>query len=228
MSENEQKNLKIRFKFSGGEEFEAEGNAAFIEEQRNYFLKLIGKTKTEDKFSTKKIGTVSIHTKEDTAPFTDFLKKDSLPTPELITQYPQKITENNAHYLKGEAQSKSESSTQSLDSTPAHLWDILIKTEGDLVLLRRKPRISAQEGVLLLLAGAKSLLNKTSYSALLLSKAMKKSGFSEGRLDRLLSHELKENYLEIEGNKRGRVYKLTASGFTKAYVLANKLYKDWL
>lgn len=227
MSENEQKTLKIRFKFSGGEEFEAEGNASFIEEQRNYFLKLIGKTKHEDKFFTKKIGTVSIQTKENMAPFSDFLKKDSLPTPELITQYPQKTTENNAPYLK-EEQPKSESSTQYLDSTPAHLWDILIKTEGDLVLLRRKPRISAQEGVLLLLAGAKSLLNKISYSALLLSKAMKKSGFSEGRLDRLLSHELKENYLEIEGNKRGRVYKLTASGFTKAYVLANKLYKDWL
>ena len=36
-------NLKIRFRLPNGEEFEAEGSQSFIEQQRNYFLTLIGK-----------------------------------------------------------------------------------------------------------------------------------------------------------------------------------------
>ena len=36
-------NLKIRFRLLNGEEFEAEGSQSFIEQQRSYFLTLIGK-----------------------------------------------------------------------------------------------------------------------------------------------------------------------------------------
>ena len=43
MAGDSEKILKIRFRFPGGEEFEAEGSREFIEQQRNYFLALIGK-----------------------------------------------------------------------------------------------------------------------------------------------------------------------------------------
>lgn len=45
MAEEAEKTLKIRLRFSGGEEFEAQGTQEFIEQQRNYFLNLIGKQK---------------------------------------------------------------------------------------------------------------------------------------------------------------------------------------
>lgn len=47
MAEEAEKTLKIRLRFSGGEEFEAQGTQEFIEQQRNYFLNLIGKQKQE-------------------------------------------------------------------------------------------------------------------------------------------------------------------------------------
>ena len=43
MENTENEKLKIRFKFSSGEEFEAEGPREFIEQQRAFFLSLTGR-----------------------------------------------------------------------------------------------------------------------------------------------------------------------------------------
>ena len=45
MNNGENNTLKMRFRLPNGEEFEAEGPREFIEQERNYFLALIGQTK---------------------------------------------------------------------------------------------------------------------------------------------------------------------------------------
>lgn len=46
MNNGENTSLKIRLRLPNGEEFEAEGPREFIEQQRNYFLALIGRNQT--------------------------------------------------------------------------------------------------------------------------------------------------------------------------------------
>lgn len=110
----------------------------------------------------------------------------------------------------------------------ARMWEQLFKCEGELIILRRKAKLSAEEAALLLLAGARALLNKAEYSALLLSRALQESGFHTRRLDRLLAPMENAGYIQTEGMKRGRVYRLTQAGFTRAFVLANKKVSDFL
>lgn len=189
MAEETEKTLKIRFRFPGGEEFEAQGTLEFIEKQRNYFLGLIGKHP----------------------------KPTPTPTPPAIAPAPEKaITQPPA--------------SPAQEAFPAkRLWEKLFKEEGDEVILRRKMRLEPQEAALLLLAAARVLLSQPECKALALSQMLQKSGFTNaGRLDRLLQQEAANGYLESDGIKRGRVYRLTNAGFARAFVLAEKLAGELL
>lgn len=195
MAEEAEKYLKIRLRFSGGEEFEAQGTPEFIEQQRNYFLKLIGKQNQDVQPTVQP-------KMQNTAPLVSAQQLPPLETKLSPVQ----------------------------EAFPAkRLWEKLFKEENGLVILRRKMRLEAHEAALLLLAAARVLLNQSACKALDLAKMLQKSGFTQtGRLDRLMQQNTKNDYLQSEGMKRGRTYRLTNAGFARAFVLAEKLAGELL
>ncbi len=108
------------------------------------------------------------------------------------------------------------------------LWEEIVRTEQNMVFLRRKSRLlSAETAALLLLGAAKILLQQSGYGALALSKSLHKSGYGSGRLDRVLYGEMKRGNVVAYGSKRSRIYSLSDEGFAKAFVLAGKLAEEW-
>lgn len=185
------KTQKIRVKFPGGAEFEAEGSQEFIEQQRSWFLAQL-------------------------APKTPGTRTRPLPAAEQNTRTETAIP---ANALAATAPATARSTP---DKT---LWERLLKAENGLVYPRKRYRqLTSQQVALLLLAGAKVLLNAANgYSALDLSKSLKLAGYGEGRLDRLLSAEMRDGTLKTSGAKRARTYILSDEGFARAFVLAEKL-----
>ena len=235
MSGDSEKILKIRFRFPGGEEFEAEGSREFIEQQRNYFLALIGKK------ITASASAIPAPRKRTTYPLTDGPKptaSQTVPTSPLFSPTAISQTTPNAPTplpplssvppaLRGGAALQADMPLADI-SQPVRLWEQLLKEDGEIVVLRRKMRLSAAEAASLLVAGARVLLKKPDYPALHLSQSMRKSGFDEGRLDRILAPEIRNGHLASDGSKRSRTYRLTNEGFAKAFVLAEKLAKELL
>ncbi len=115
-------------------------------------------------------------------------------------------------------------------ATPPHtelyLWEKLLKEDGGTLSLRRKAKLPPQEVAALLLAGARVLLKQPAYPALELARSLKACAIAAGRLDRLLASEIQAGRIVGEGSKRSRTYKLTDEGFTKAFVLAEKLLQQ--
>lgn len=238
MTDGTEKNLKIRFRFPGGEEFEAEGSREFIEQQRNYFLALIGKG------ATAPVSAMPAPRKRPTYPLTSEARLAPIqPRPEPTTKPTLAFTEPQTTQqpaplppLSAIPPAMRRNSTPSMPqnpetaeiTAPVRLWEQLLKEDGEIVVLRRKMRLTAAEAASLLVAGARVLLKKPTYSALNLSQSMRKSGFDEGRLDRILTPEIRNGHLESEGAKRSRTYRLTNEGFAKAFVLAEKLAQELL
>lgn len=219
MSVNENdKNFKIRFRFPNGEEFEAEGNRDFIEQQRNYFLALIGKRSPASVISLEPAAQRS-RTLAPAAPKpADLGAAASAPRADLSLPWP------NLSLPPAQRGASAESA-----AFPAlRLWERILKEDGEIVVLRKKMRLSPNEGALLLLAGARVLLKQPACSALNLSRALKKSGFDEGRLDRLLAPDIKNGHITSDGSKRSRMYRLTNEGFARSFVLAEKLGSETL
>lgn len=237
MAGDSEKILKIRFRFPGGEEFEAEGSREFIEQQRNYFLALIGK-----KISGPASSAIPAPRKRTTYPLTGGPKptaSQTVPESPLFspTDIPQTATNAPTPLpplssvppaLRGETALQADMPPLADIPQPVRLWEQLLKEEGDIVVLRRKMRLSAAGAASLLVAGARVLLKKPNYPALHLSQSMRKSGFDEGRLDRILAPEIRNGHLASDGSKRSRTYRLTNEGFAKAFVLAEKLAKELL
>lgn len=235
MSGDSEKILKIRFRFPGGEEFEAEGSREFIEQQRNYFLALIGKKMSGP------ASAIPAPRKRTTYPLTGGPKpivSQTVPASPLFS--PTAISQTTPNEptplpplssvppaLRGGAALQADMPLADI-SQPVRLWEQLLKEDGEIVVLRRKMRLSAAEAASLLVAGARVLLKKPNYPALHLSQSMRKSGFDEGRLDRILAPEIRNGHLASDGSKRSRTYRLTNEGFAKAFVLAEKLAKELL
>ncbi len=211
--------FKIRFRFPNGEEFEATGNCEFIEQQRNYFLTLVGKNHSPTAFSTEP----ALQRARFSSAHSEMAGNTSQPTGE------DSLAEMASLSILPPAQRVERTAPRQNENFPAlRLWERLLKEDGDIVLLRKKMRLTAQEAALLLLAGTRVLLKKPACLALNLSRSMRKSGFNEGRLDRLLAPDIRNGHLTCEGTKRGRNYRLTNEGFAKAFVLAEKLEKESL
>ena len=235
MAGDSEKILKIRFRFPGGEEFEAEGSREFIEQQRNYFLALIGKKITAPasaipaprKRTTYPLTGGPKPTASQTVPASPLFSPTAISqtTPNAPTPLPPLSSVPPA--LRGGAALQADMPLADIPQ-PVRLWEQLLKEEGDIVVLRRKMRLSAAEAASLLVAGARGLLKKPNYPALHLSQSMRKSGFDEGRLDRILAPEIRNGHLASDGSKRSRTYRLTNEGFAKAFVLAEKLAKELL
>lgn len=243
MSDTNEKKVKIRFKFRSGEEFEAEGSPDFIESQRAQFLQLIGKegrsaSTTRPSVSRPPTRAFSAPAAEPsplpaanfpplTGPAAAFprMQPASAPFPsqaDTAPQDPQQLLLQPAAL-----RTKPRTATQPSDEAQ-RLWEGIVKVDDGHVYLRRKSRlITPETAALLLLAAAKVLLQENSYSALALAKSLAKSGYSGGRLDRLLGPDLRQGTLRAEGSKRSRAYLLSDEGFARAYVLAGKLAEEW-
>lgn len=227
MAEDTSKTLKIRFRFPGGEEFEAEGNREFIEQQRNYFLSLIGKQAVPPQLPAEPA------LRRTTYP----LLSPARPSAPQEPQADSRPRQTDLPPLSALPPAQREPAAQPPETPqppeaqafPAlRLWERILKEDGEIILLRRKMRLTPQDAASLLIAGARVLLKKPAYGALELSRSMKKSGFNEGRLDRLLAPLVRNGHLLSDGTKRGRTYRLTNEGFARSFVLAEKLAAETL
>ncbi len=204
MSGQEEQKVKIRFKFRSGEEFEAEGSPSFIERQRGEFLKLIGKTRKSD-FNEAGQADLRIltHPAKDTAQ-TDRISvpvQAAPKSPELLPALPNR-----------------------------RVWEEItrIDEQGTLYLKKKSRSLPPDTAALLLTAAAKILLGaENGFSALALAKALAKSGYAGGRLDRILAAELRQGTIKAFGSKRSRAYLLSDEGFARAFVHAGKLAEEW-
>ena len=124
-----------------------------------------------------------------------------------------------------QAQSPISSPISPKEHSEKYLWERLLREDGEILILRRKTKLSTPEIASLLVAGARILLERKEYSALELAKSLKASGIEGGRLDRALTLEIQSGRLIAQGSKRGRTYRLSEEGFTRAFVLAEKLFQ---
>lgn len=230
MSDALEQKGKVRFRFRSGEEFEAEGNAAFIEQQRAYFLNLIGKqgNAAPAPSARRELPVLPAYERQ--------RRQAAAPASELYP--PQTEPASMQMRLSGEDELIGVARTDgyprpiiapaALPPAAESLWQRLVKTEEGLVLLRRKSRmLTPENAALVLIAAAKTLLKaEEGYSALNLSKSLKRSGYGEGRLDRTLAGEVKAGALSTVGSKRARAYKISDEGFARAFVLAEKLAEE--
>ena len=231
MSQETEQKVKIRFKFRSGEEFEAEGNPDFIERQRAQFLYLIGKQPQDAARKENSLQPSKSYYKQPASFATPALPAEALTATTSATapQAPAFLRRTRPQDTDsaGHASNPAPISTRAVQET--RLWEELVKTEENLVILRRKNRLlTAETAALLLIAAAKVLLGaQNGYSALHLSKSLSKSGYGGERVDRTLGGEIRRGTVKSEGSKRSRVYLLSDEGFAKAFVLAEKLAGEW-
>ena len=206
------KTQKLRFKLTGGEEFEAEGSLEFIERQRDYFLSFIRKNPLPQQPSQTR------NKLPHQPPAGTFLPREDSSVPGTL--YPGLA----ASIQEGEEIAPQLPPSAAQAAFPGkRLWEQLLTTAGeDTLYLRRKLHLTVPDAALLLLAGGKELLEKPHTSALWLSRSLEKSGFELTRLDRVLAPSIKQGYILCQGSKRSRLYSLTPTGFAHAFVLAGK------
>lgn len=110
------------------------------------------------------------------------------------------------------------------EAAPGQAWDALTETKNGLTTLKYKhPDLKAGEAALLLMAAERQLKGSPGISAITLSKAVKTSGFTPGRLDRLLTKAIREGSVEASGTKRNRTYHIADKGLEAAWLTARKL-----
>ena len=231
MSQETEQKVKIRFKFRSGEEFEAEGNPDFIERQRAQFLYLIGKQPQDTARKENSLKSSESYYKQPASFATPALPAEALTdtTSATAPQAPAFLRRTRLQDMDSAALPANPAPISTGTVQETRLWEELVKTEENLVILRRKNRLlTAETAALVLIAAAKVLLGaQNGYSALHLSKSLSKSGYGGERLDRTLGGEIRRGTVKSEGSKRSRVYLLSDEGFAKAFVLAEKLAGEW-
>lgn len=197
-------NLKLRFKLKTGEEFEAQGDLAFISAQKEAFLNLL-------KAPARTPGNINP------------IKPEESPSQTYIR------TINRPYLRKNDIWPGKQENT--IIKTPSdEVWNKIAYSDGQSLIIRRKSKlIKPQIAALIILSANKILNSKDTLAALELSKSLKLSGYlKEGqRLDRLLESEIKEGFLSYEGSKRNRLYRISATGQAKAYTWAEKLLQEY-
>ena len=159
---------------------------------------------------------------------------------EFEAEGPREFIESQRNYflqLIGNTQNTSLQSGSGSDSginpgnnapqhTEQYLWEMIFKQDADTLIMRNKHKLPTTDITLLLIAAARILLQKEEYSALELAKSLKANHIEGMRLDRLLAPAMQAGYLSAQGSKRSRTYKLSDSGFAKAYMLAEKIRQN--
>ena len=119
MNESATDKVKIRFRFRSGEEFEAEGNPSFIEQQRADFLQLIGKAEKTSRHSSRQNNAYSDGEIPPSTPPTEYPSEIVVSPVEIPAQntepafYRRKIT-HDAHAIP----------TRASQSMTPNSWDI--------------------------------------------------------------------------------------------------------
>lgn len=141
--------------------------------------------------------------------FLNLIGQFQVPTQPKSNAHPRTITPNANEYSE------------------LHMWEQLLRQDGEILVFRKRVKLSIPEVAILLIAGARVLLSKNAYSALELAKSIKACGMiiQGGRLDRALATELQTGRLIATGSKRSRAYSLSDEGSAKAFMLAEKLQK---
>jgi len=101
--------------------------------------------------------------------------------------------------------------------------DITENKENGLKLRVKHPEIKAEAAAIIIIAANRQLNNTQEISAITLSKALRKSGYQPGRIDRLLSNASKNGWIQASGTKRNRTYQATGRGLEIAWLEARKL-----
>ena len=194
----ENETLKLRFKLKTGEEFEAQGNQAFISAQKEAFLNLVKTTKPLGIYSHKSEEPQQETSKTLTRP-TYFRNIGNQIRPSVPT--PSGEVWDKVAYSDGES--------------------IIIRRKSKLI----KPQIAALIilGANKTLNSQDTLTALELAKSLKLSGYLK----TGQRLDRLLEGEIKEGHISYEGSKRNRLYRLNATGQAKAYTWAEKLLQEF-
>ncbi|WP_428898083.1 hypothetical protein Dip518_000272 [Parelusimicrobium proximum] len=235
MSETNKSKMRIRLRLSSGEEFEAEGDKEFILEEKESFLSFVSTPRNISKapaYTRKR----SDFTQADlfAQPASSAPEKPAAGAEALLTvpSFMRKkadsspglsITEEETPAMPGVENKTAQASPSS------EIWAKLFKIDDGLILLRRKHRlITPSYAAIMLVSAARALAQQSACSALKLAKSMKQGGYiAEGeRLDRLLAQDIKEGLIYHEGEKRGRVYKVSESGFARAYIMAEKIARE--
>ncbi len=103
-------------------------------------------------------------------------------------------------------------------------WERITLIKDNTVILKsRQAGFEAGDCALVLLAGARILLKKNAQTALELAKALRRSGYIKGRLDRILQNEMAQGRITSQGTKRSRQYSLTGSGLARASRIAEHM-----
>ena len=236
MEQSSTDKVKIRLKFRSGEEFEAEGSPDFIEKQRADFLQLIGK---DGRKTAPRPAAAPSHSPQATSgrgdtPYISAEPLSTRPTAWPTDRWPaeeggsQPLPPLNTTIFAAERAPSRISHPTTPGIPDVRLWEEIVRVEDNMVFLRRKNRLLTPDtAALVLLAAARVLLKMPDgYSALALSKSLKKSGYGGERLDRVLGGELKLGTVRSHGSKRSRFYLLSDEGFAKAFVLAGKLAQN--
>ena len=103
-------------------------------------------------------------------------------------------------------------------------WDKIITVKNGSMNLRLKsPGIRAAEAALILLAANRALNQSEDLSAIVLSRALRTSGYQPDRIDRLLSREIRAGKATASGTKRNRTYRITQRGLEAIYGAISRL-----
>ncbi|MDR0952667.1 MAG: hypothetical protein LBM71_00510 [Elusimicrobiota bacterium] len=235
------KNFKLRFKLKTGEEFEAEGQEAFILKEKEAFLNLIVPQKQNLK--TRQINQIDFTEPKETgktpAPFLQDSEVLSA-TDDLAIYKPAYLRQNHgglppqkepqelpqpSQNLKNPSNYYNEPIKNSALQANISVWDKIVYSDGGEIILRRKDKnIKPPTAALIILSAAKILKNSEGLPALELAHALKVSGYLKPneRLDRILAGEIKTGALLFSGSKRGRLYRATQTGMAKAYTVAER------
>ena len=127
------------------------------------------------------------------------------------------------------AESNGKSSDTATDEKPKNTIDVdtelvkIFRVDGRCVSLTARPT-TAQDAVLMLLYGQKSLRSNDSVTGAELHGGLGDTGgFAVGRLDRIMDKLAADGDVMSFGERRGKKYRLTNTGVAKARALAKDL-----
>lgn len=191
-------NLKLRFKLKTGEEFEAQGDQAFITAQKEAFLNLVRPTKQLINIASKQESTLQ-------------------ETPKQLTH------QNDINNIANQTKQTIPTPSSEVWGKVAYFdgENIIIRRKSKLI----KPQIAA---LIILGANKVLNTQDTLSALELAKSLKLSGYLKEGqRLDRILEGEIKDGHLSYEGSKRKRLYRISLTGQAKAYTWAEKLLQEF-
>lgn len=127
------------------------------------------------------------------------------------TPAPKTSTEPIAEQINQEPQ-------RPINSGPLPL-DKIMKVEGRIVSLTARPN-SLEDAVMLLLCGQKTFRNNDAITGFEIINGLRVSGQSTDRVDRVITKIADEGSIIITGKHRGKKYRMTNQGMTRAQEIA--------